>query len=330
MYHISLFKARLQSKNLIVMKTGFCFILTLHLLYLNPVSAGSDLKVLVSNKAFHSLVSGVMQGVSRPFLLLNGNISPHSYSLRPSAAENLQKSDLVFWGGEMLEGFLAKPIQSLATNAKFVSLQETEGLKKLLLRAGKEWQKTGPQMDHDNSEKNILKRPYGIDPHIWLDPLNAKVITNKIVQILSEMDPLNAQSYQRNGDKYGQRLDLLDQRLKAEMKEISSIPYIVFHDAYQYFERRYQLNSIGFVASHTGYGTSVRKLIEVRKAIKKKKIRCIFSEPQFSPKLVQTVIEGTSVKKGMLDPLGTGLKPGKELYFTLLINLSRSLRKCLL
>ena len=144
------------------------------------------------------------------------------------------------------------------------------------------------------------------------------------------MDPLNAQSYQRNGDKYGQRLDLLDQRLKAEMKEISSIPYIVFHDAYQYFERRYQLNSIGFVASHTGYGTSVRKLIEVRKAIKKKKIRCIFSEPQFSPKLVQTVIEGTSVKKGMLDPLGTGLKPGKELYFTLLINLSRSLRKCLL
>ena len=105
---------------------------------------------------------------------------------------------------------------------------------------------------------------------------------------------------------------------------------IVFHDAFQYFERRYQLNSIGFVASHTGYGTSVRKLIEVRKAIKKKKIRCIFSEPQFSPKLVQTVIEGTSVKKGMLDPLGTGLKPGKELYFTLLINLSRSLRKCLL
>ena len=291
--------------------------------------AASDIKVLVSIKPFHSLVSAIMQGVSEPLLLINGNNSPHSYALRPSSAENLQQADLVFWGGEILEGFLTKPLQSLASRAKLVSLQETAGLRLLPLRSGIGWQKHETDSANDHSAEDETTSTSGTDPHIWLDPYNAKIISSKIVEILTEMDPQNAQSYRRNGEKYGLRLELLDRKLKAEMTKVAETPYMVFHDAYQYFEKRYQLNVVGSMTLHIGFGSSVRRLTAVRKTIQKEKIRCIFSEPQFSPKLLQTVIAGTNVKQGTLDPLGAGLESGAELYFTLLNNLSHNLSSCL-
>ncbi|MBT4068802.1 MAG: zinc ABC transporter solute-binding protein [Candidatus Marinimicrobia bacterium] len=311
------------------MKTGFCFILILPLLYITQLMAASDIKVLVSIKPFHSLVSAIMQGVSEPLLLINGNNSPHSYALRPSSAENLQQADLVFWGGEILEGFLTKPLQSLASRAKLVSLQETAGLRLLPLRSGIGWQKHETDSANDHSAEDETTSTSGTDPHIWLDPYNAKIISSKIVEILTEMDPQNAQSYRRNGEKYGLRLELLDRKLKAEMTKVAETPYMVFHDAYQYFEKRYQLNVVGSMTLHIGFGSSVRRLTAVRKTIQKEKIRCIFSEPQFSPKLLQTVIAGTNVKQGTLDPLGAGLESGAELYFTLLNNLSHNLSSCL-
>ena len=291
--------------------------------------AASDIKVLVSIKPFHSLVSAIMQDVSEPLLLINGNNSPHSYALRPSSAENLQQADLVFWGGEILEGFLTKPLQSLASRAKLVSLQETAGLRLLPLRSGLGWQKHETDSTNDHSAEDETTSTSGTDPHIWLDPYNAKIISSKIVEILTEMDPQNAQSYRRNGEKYGLRLELLDRKLKAEMTKVAETPYMVFHDAYQYFEKRYQLNVVGSMTLHIGFGSSVRRLTAVRKTIQKEKIRCIFSEPQFSPKLLQTVIAGTNVKQGTLDPLGAGLESGAELYFTLLNNLSHNLSSCL-
>jgi len=291
--------------------------------------AASDIKVLVSIKPFHSLVSAIMQGVSEPLLLINGNNSPHSYALRPSSAENLQQADLVFWGGEILEGFLTKPLQSLASRARLVSLQETAGLRLLPLRSGIGWQKHETDSTNDHSAEDETTSTSGTDPHIWLDPYNAKIISAKIVEILTAMDPQNAQSYRINGEKYGLRLELLDRKLKAEMTKVAETPYMVFHDAYQYFEKRYQLNVIGAVTLHLGYGSSVRRLKTVRKTIKKEKIRCIFSEPQFSPKLLQTVTAGTNVKQGTLDPLGAGLESGPELYFTLLNNLSHNISSCL-
>ena len=291
--------------------------------------AASDIKVLVSIKPFHSLVSAIMQDVSEPLLLINGNNSPHSYALRPSSAENLQQADLVFWGGEILEGFLTKPLQSLASRAKLVSLQETAGLRLLPLRSGIGWQKHETDSANDHSAEDETTSTSGTDPHIWLDPYNAKIISSKIVEILTAMDPQNAQSYRRNGEKYGLRLELLDRKLKAEMTKVAETPYMVFHDAYQYFEKRYQLNVVGSMTLHIGFGSSVRRLTAVRKTIQKEKIRCIFSEPQFSPKLLQTVIAGTNVKQGTLDPLGAGLESGAELYFTLLNNLSHNLSSCL-
>ena len=292
--------------------------------------AASDLKVVVSIKPFHSLVSTVMQGVSEPALLLNGNNSPHTYSLRPSAAVKLQNADLVFWGGENLEGFLAKPIHSLAAGAWVFSFEDTPGLILRPFRSVKEWQELDPESknDQDHVKKQEIHRLPGNDPHIWLDPLNAQKITQYLVQILSEFDPENSQTYHSNGKKTILRLSDLNIQLETKMSSVSSKPYIVFHDAYQYFEKRYQLNPIASVTVSSGTSTSVGRLIDIRKKIKIKKVLCIFTEPQFSPKLVQTVISGTAVKKGILDPIGTSISPGPEMYFTLLNNISHSISTC--
>ena len=292
--------------------------------------AASDLKVVVSIKPFHSLVSTVMQGVSEPALLLNGNNSPHTYSLRPSAAVKLQNAHLVFWGGKNLEGFLAKPIHSLAAGARVVSFEDTPGLILRSFRSVKEWQELDPESknDQDHVKKRKINRLPGNDPHIWLDPLNAQKITQYLVQILSEFDPENAQAYHSNGKKTILRLSDLNIQLETKMSSVSSKPYIVFHDAYQYFEKRYQLNPIASVTVSSGTSTSVGRLIDIRKKIKIKKVLCIFTEPQFSPKLVQTVISGTAVKKGILDPIGTSISPGPEMYFTLLNNISHSISTC--
>ena len=312
------------------MKTGICFIFVIPLLWFNLVMAASDLKVVVSIKPFHSLVSTVMQGVSEPALLLNGNNSPHTYSLRPSAAVKLQNADLVFWGGENLEGFLAKPIHSLAAGARVVSFEDTPGLILRPFRSVKEWQELDPESknDQDHVKKRKINRLPGNDPHIWLDPLNAQKITQYLVQILSEFDPENAQTYHSNGKKTILRLSDLNIQLETKMSSVSSKSYIVFHDAYQYFEKRYQLNPIASVTVSSGTSTSVGRLIDIRKKIKIKKVLCIFTEPQFSPKLVQTVISGTAVKKGILDPIGTSISPGPEMYFTLLNNISHSISTC--
>ena len=311
------------------MKTKKCFFLVLHMLCITRFLVASELNVVVSIKPYHSIVSGIMLGITEPLLLLKGNYSPHSYALRPSSAENLQQADLVFWSGEILEGFLKKSLKSLASRAKLVSLQETDDLKLLPLRSGKGWHGIEPDSVEYHSIEDETERNSVTDPHIWLDPQNAIIKSRKIVKVLSEMDPQNAKGYHRNGEKYAIRLDLLDLHMKAKMSKVAEKPYLVFHDAYQYFERTYQLNAVGSVTLHIDFGSSALRLMEVRKTIQREKIRCIFREPQFSAKLLQTVISGTKVKIGTLDPLGVGIEPGAELYFTLLNNLSSSLSRCL-
>ena len=301
------------------------------LICFSETNADSNLNVVVSIKPFHSLVSGVMRGVARPELLLKGNFSPHTYSLKPSEAKKLQYADFVFWGGEALEGFLAKPISSLSKNAEVVAILEINGLKLRTFRAQSHIGKSENFESHShNMPKNqVVELKAAVDPHIWLDPENAKVITQKTVQILSDFDPENAQKFQKNGKKIIVRLNELDQHLSSEMIEISDRTYLVLHDAYQYFESRYQLKSAGSITHQLEHFLGVSRLKKVQKMIQTSKVRCIFTEPQYSQKLVKNLIKDTSVKKGILDPIGVDILPGPELYFDLMKNLGISLKSYL-
>jgi len=313
------------------MKVRFYTVIISLLICFSETNADSNLNVVVSIKPFHSLVSGVMLGVARPELLLKGNFSPHTYSLKPSEAKKLQYADFVFWGGKALEGFLAKPISLLSKNAKVVSILNVNGLKLRSFRAESHLVKSEnfESNSHNLPKTQVAELKAVLDPHIWLDPENAILITQKTVQTLSEFYPENAQKFQKNGEKIVVRLNELDHHLSLEMGEISDSTYLVLHDAYQYFESRYQLKNAGSITHQLGHFLSVSRLKKFQKMIKTSKVRCIFTEPQYSQKLVKSLTKDTSVKMGILDPIGADILPGPELYFDLLKNLSISLKLCL-
>lgn len=303
-------------------------------------AAGQAPAVVVSLKPVHSLVAGVMAGVGEPRLLIAGSASPHTYSLRPSDARALSEAELVFWIGPGMETFLEKPLESLAGNAEVVTLAEVAGVTLLRSRAGGAWEAhddgghgeadaAHADEDHGADHETLAHRYGAYNLHIWLDPDNATAIVQAAVAALSEADPGRAADYTRNGEAVIGRLAALDRELRAELAPVAQAPFVVFHDAYAYFERHYALNAVGSITISPERAPGVQRLAEIRAKIRALGAVCVFSEPQFAPRVVGTVAEGTSARQGALDPLGVDQPAGPDAYFALMRELAGSLKKCL-
>lgn len=273
-------------------------------------------QVVVTIKPIHALVSGVMKGVGQPDLLLQGGESPHHYNLRPSQMRRLHNAQLVIWIGPTIETFLEKALTTLNPKIKRLRLSEIADLTLLAARKRDVWETKSHNGFH-------------IDPHIWLDPHNAKMMVQSIAQALSQIDSNNASRYRFNANRLIQRLEQLDQVFERQLASVKKIPYLVFHDAYQYFEHRYKLTALGAISISPDTRPSVKRLYQLRTRIKKQQIRCVFSEPQLPSDLIFILIEDTSARHGILDPLGAKLTIGENAYFNLLRNLAQSLVQCL-
>jgi zinc transport system substrate-binding protein len=296
------------------------------LIFSGTVLAADPVKVVASVKPIHSLVAGVMKGVAEPSLLVKGAASPHSFNLRPSDARALNQADLVFWVGEDLETFLAKPIQSLAGKAQPVALMEESGLTLLPTREGGAWEK---HEDHGHEDHGHEDEHGTHDAHVWLDVDNARKMVATIAGKLSERDSANAARYQANAASLTERLTALDAELKTTLAPVKDRPFVVFHDAYHYLEDRYGLNAVGAITVSPDQRPSAQRLSQLRSKISSLNAACVFAEPQFEPTLVATVVEKTAAKRGTLDPLGAALDDGPELYFTLMRGMAASLVSCL-
>jgi zinc transport system substrate-binding protein len=291
--------------------------------------AGDPPRVVVSIKPVHSLVAAVMEGVANPDLLLAGAGSPHAYALRPSDALALQEADAVFWIGENLEGFLARPLQALARGARLVTLHEAEGVRLLPGRESGGWQAHAhSQPDRADAHEHGHQHE-NADMHIWLDPQNAQAMVRTIAKTLSQIDSRNKERYTANASLLDQRLTQLDIGLRERLAPVQGVPYIVFHDAYQYFEERYDLNAVGSLTVMPESQPGARRLYEIRARIIATGAQCVFSEPQFESALVETLVAGTRARTGVLDPLGATLAAGPDAYFELMHQLAKSLRSCL-
>lgn len=272
-------------------------------------------RVLVTIKPIHSLVASVMLGVATPDLLITGAASEHGYALKPSDAHKLSQAKIVFWIGPDLETYLIAPLQGLAGQAHLMALENAGTVRRLPARKGGLWSK-----DPDEGPT---------DPHLWLDAHNGIAMTRVIAATLAHDDPDNAPKYYANAAKSIARLTKLDRDVAAKLAPVRSRPYIVFHDAYQYFERRYGLASVGAVTVAPDRPIGPRRIEVLRDALMQGKAVCIFREPQFPPDLVKTLAQGTPANEGVLDPLGADLMPGPGLYSTLLQDLANSLKRCL-
>ena len=305
--------------------------------------ANADIKVVASIKPIHSLASYLMDGVGKPDLIVDGYASPHGFAMKPSHAKMLQNADLIFWVGEDLENFLEKPLKSIAKKAEKIELMEIKGLKKLEFRERNIFENHDDHKEHGHKEdKHDDHKEHGHkkdkhddhhghahgehDPHIWLDPMNAKVILSEMAEHLIENDQENASKYKANLKKAHKDLDKLTKKVKSQLnKDFKSI---VFHDAYQYFEKRFDVNVLGAFTVNTDVLPGAEQLAEIREVIEHEKVSCVFSEPQFNPDIIKAVAKDTNIKTGVIDPLGATLNPGKTLYFDLISNMSKSFKGC--
>ena len=298
--------------------------------------------VVTSIKPVHSLVAGVMQGIGTPSLIVEGGGSPHTYSLRPSNARALQDADVIFWVGPSLETFLDRPIDSLGDTARVVSLMDAHGLQHVSFREGGPFEAHGhddhgdddhDEHGHDNDHKDEhAGHDHGGDArhaHVWLDPENAKAMAHEIAEALGEADPENAARYEANAEALMRRIDVLSAELRETLEPVHERPFIVFHDAYQHFERRFDLNAVGSITVSPEVIPGAERVADIRHKIEEIGATCVFSEPQFKPRLVAVVTEGTAARSGVLDPLGTGIPDGPDLWFTLMRNMAASMNACL-
>ena len=356
-------------------------------------AANADVSVVTSIKPVHSLVSGVMQGVGSPTVIIEGAGSPHTYSLKPSQATQLQDADLVFWMGDELEPFLVDAAQNIARNAELVNLFDSHGLKKIRFREGGMFDEHDDHDDHakddhdDHGKEKHAKDDHDdhghdkhakddhddhghdkhakddhddhghdkhakddhddhghdkhakddhddhghgeFDPHVWLDPINAKAIVHEIEEALVKADPKNAKKYEANAVRMAGKLDQLVTELRVQLQPVQGKGFIVFHDAYQYFEQRFGVAAIGSITVSPEVMPGAERVKDLREKIRDLRATCVFSEPQFEPKLVRTLVDGTGAQTGVLDPLGSSLTKGPDLYFELVREMARSLKECL-
>ena len=296
-----------------------------------PAALAAEVTVVASIKPVHSLVAAVMQGAGTPHLIVQGGSSPHAYSLKPSDAAALQQAAVVVWVGEGLEAFLEPAIETLSDAARVVELAEAPGLTTRPYREGGNWDTHDD--DHESEEhEHGHEEEHGhddIDMHLWLDPENAKAMVDAVAAALIAADPANSGIYTANARIMAYRLDQLTEEIEYDLAPVKDVPFVVFHDAFQYLDTRFGLNNVGSITVNPEQQPGAQRLQQIRARIADLGARCVFAEPQFEPRLVQVVIEGTEARTGTLDPLGADLADGPELYFELMRRNAAELKACL-
>jgi len=284
-------------------------------------SAQAEVKVLTSIKPLQLIAAAVQEGVAIPEVLLPPGASPHNYALRPSDVRKVQSVDLVYWIGPDMEGFLPRVLKGRTLPS--VAVQDLPGLK--LRRFAEDSHSHAEEADeHDHDH-----RPGSLDAHLWLSPINARVIASKMAADLSAADPANAARYQSNLKAFDERLDALDLRLKARMAGIANKPYFVFHEAFDYFEDAYGLKHAGVFSVAAEVQPGAQHVAAMRARLQEVGKTCVFSEPPLRPRLAETLVAGLPVKLAELDALGGYTPATAQGYEQVLEKLGNDLAGCL-
>ncbi|KIL98753.1 Zinc ABC transporter periplasmic-binding protein ZnuA [Paramagnetospirillum magnetotacticum MS-1] len=279
-------------------------------------------KVLVSIKPLHSLVAAVMEGMGEPGLIVSGTASPHGYAMKPSDARAAEKAKLVVWVGPALESWLD---HTMAKRQDGLAMLSLPGLIRLDTREGGAWEPD----HHDHGGHHAHGQGDETDPHVWLDPRNAAILVVAVSERLGALDPDNAQRYAANAQTMKRRLAELDAHLAARLAPVAKRPYVVFHDAHQYFEARYGLSPAGAITVDPERPPGAKRMAQLRDRLKTSGAACVFGEPG-APKATATMLaEASGARLGQLDPEGLLVAPGKDSYVQQMQGLASALAECL-
>ena len=280
------------------------------------------LLIVASIKPVHALVAGVMGDLGTPHLLLAAPTSAHHFTLKPSQARALQNADIVFWIGPGMEQPLTKALATLAADAQSVALDDSAGL--VLF----DFDDDGHD-DHGTKDKHDGHGGHGINPHIWLDPFNAQIMLGVIADHLGKADPVNAKAYQANADAMRQTFAQLQIDIARQLAPFAESEFLVLHDAHIYFERRFGMRAHAAITTEPDVMPTAAKIKKLRRDLESHPIDCIFGEPFLGQKAVGLIAEGSDIRIGQLDPLGSQLPAGASLYADLLKSYAAAFKACL-
>ncbi len=286
------------------------------------------MQILTTIAPIHSLVVGLMGENADVSILSNGASSPHGRSLKPSDLKKIEAADFIVQVGPQLESSLQKTIDVNGQKATLISLMDISGLSLHEMREGGVWGNThdhGIEEGHDDHHGE--DEP--LDPHVWLDINNAKIAITTIMRMVSDQYPALKEKLQQRVKDLNGKLSALDSEIKQTVSIVKTMPYLVFHDAYQYFEKRYDLHPKGAVLLDAERQLGAKRVAELHQFVKDERISCVFSEPQFNARILNVLQEDTDLKIATLDPIGLDLERGEALYFELLRDMSYSLVNCL-
>ena len=302
-------------------------------------------KVVTTIKPLHSLVAQVMDGVGEPELLIKQG-SPHGYQMKPADAKNVAEADLVLYVSHELETFMP-PLLKKSAKEHSIEWAALPNLYPLPTRHGGMWEEGDDDDDHEHEHGHDHEHEHGhdhehehghdhhghhhgaYDAHLWLSIARSKLLLEQTATELAAIDPANAAKYRDNAAKAAADLDALKTGLTTKLQPVQKRPFMVFHDAYQYFEQDYDLDAVGTVRVDPEHEPGAKRISELHQMIADHKIVCLFSEPQFPAKIVTKLAADGNVKTAVLDPVGADLAPGKTMYRQLLTNLADNLSGCL-
>ena len=288
---------------------------------IQPVSLEAAPRVVASIGPVASLAAAVMGDLGEPRQIVRGFRSPHAYQMRPSDAASLRDADLILWIGPSLETFLERPLAGVRDGTRVVALSTVPGLVMLPNR--------GAGVLEGDAHSGERRGIGSYDPHVWLSPFNAKLMAGAIAEELSAIDPENAATYQTNTGRLWQRVDAMEIRIASRLAPVRTVPFVVFHDAFQYFEESFGLTAVGSVTVSPDRMPSARRIKALREKIAKSGARCVFREPQFESALVRVLLEDSDARASVIDPLGTAIAPGRDAYFELMNTNTDALIDCL-
>ncbi|RLJ59342.1 zinc transport system substrate-binding protein [Litoreibacter meonggei] len=285
-------------------------------------------RVVTDITPVHSLVAQVMGDLGEPEVLVTANASPHSFALRPSQAGALEQAQAVFWVGESLTPWLEPMLDRLSADAVQVELLHLPETQTLGFRDADGFEAHDHDDDHDGHDDHGHDDHGNVDPHAWLNPDNAVVWLDAIAAELSTLDPDNAATYAANAQAAKDGLAATVAQIEATLAPAQGKAFVVFHDAYHYFEARFGIEAVAAISLSDAATPGPARVERIQQTVRENGVSCAFSEPQFSDGLVATVLDGTDARVAVLDPLGAALPEGPELYNDLLRNMAETIAGC--
>lgn len=293
-----------------------------------PVAAQEAPRVVATSKPIHSMAAAVLGDAATPELLITGAASPHSYALKPSDASMLNSADVFIRVSAQVEPFTERIIRALPKTVDVVTLAETDGLRLLPVRYGGHFDEHAHDHgDHEDHGHELSTST--ADGHVWLDPNNAKLMARRLAQIFAARWPQWAEDFTANAERFAGEVDAVSGEIENELEPVRDVPFVVFHDAYHYFEERFGLKTVGAITINPEVPPGARRLSALRQRIESLGGVCVFAEPQFNSRVLDAVVAGTGARSGVLDPIGADIEPGPGLYTAMLSKLADGFVSCL-